>query len=309
MSIQKIEEVNVNYYLIPWTFYYHLSMIGEGLVSSLQLLQDREEIEASKFLKSIKPLDVHFKNLFLSQREVSLFRERYEKLIKKVEEIYKYGRGDEPKDLRSTLDPNDREEFQIQLTILLKDVFSLMTTSSLMATGLRPEEPKDPSNFEICVEPFPLEQNLIVKIGESEWRLKEAFIIGRTDDGYIGIRRFYSMKLEELEDKANDDEQLHKNFPVIYKSKEKLGEDRRAARASRIHVVIFYNTRSSNFWMIDVSSSETIVEIDGRRFKSIGRRTKINLPLLLLPLGKNNKLWIDPQQKLGGPSVEITISS
>ncbi|MBO3832647.1 MAG: hypothetical protein FGF51_04585 [Candidatus Brockarchaeota archaeon] len=284
-------------------FYYHLSEIGKGLISSLLLLRRKGDVRASDFLKKIEPLETHFEGLFLLQKEVTSFRKKYEDLIKELREKYVYGN----KDTRTGLDSNDRERYQIELTKLLECVFSLITTSSLMM-DLEEKYLLNPKDFKIEVIPFP--QSLKVKIGKSEQDLdlNETFIIGRTDDDYIGIREFPStMELKKLVDMAGNDEQI-KYFQVKYKSKERLErQDPFKPTASRIHVIIFYDKNSSRFWMIDISRSETTIEIDGYRFTSIGYRATWNPYPSLIPLGKINKLWIHPQLKRSGPCVEITI--
>ena len=279
-------------YLVPRDFSYNLSEIGRGLVNLLEYILKREkeggEIVASEVLSKLAQIEVHFENFPLLRGEVSSFRARYETMKRIIE---KYS-----DDLQAPLRPNDREELKITLAGLLEYVYMLIAKG--IGTILSP-------STVIYARKFPENLKLKVKIGKEEVTVDRTFVIGRLSGDYIGLRIVpYHMSLKELAEKANSEKEIE-GFPVLLKSQEKVERKEGYPTASRFHVVVFHD--GSCFRVFDISSSETIVEIDGDARKLIGHRANPFMPLLSLPLGESNKIWIDPVKGVKGTPVEITV--
>ena len=280
-------------YLVPRDFSYHLSEISRGLVNLLKYILEREkeggEIAASEVLSKLAPLEVHFENLPLLRGEVSSFRAEYENMKRMVIERYS-------DDLQAPLRPNDREKLKITLAGLLEYVYMLIAKG--IGTILSP-------STVIYARKFPENLKLKVKIGKEEVTVDRTFIIGRLSGDYIGLRIVpYQMSLKELAEKAKSEKEIE-IFPVLLRSQEKVERKEGYPTASRFHVVVFHD--GSCFRVFDISSSETIVEIDGDARKLIGHRANPFMPLLSLPLGESNKIWIDPVKGVKGTPVEITV--
>jgi hypothetical protein len=272
-------------------FSYHLSEIGRGLVNLLEYLLENEDrdIPAGDFLRRLVPIEIHSGNLPLLLREIDLFQKKYEAMKNMVKENYS-------RDIRTPLTSNDRVLIKITLAELLEHAYSLITT------GLG-SLPSPSTNIPAGI--FPKSLRLKVKIGKDETVINKTFAIGRLEEDYIGIRSIpYEMSLRELIEKAENDTEIRR-FPILFKSREKIERKEYWPITSRIHVIIYHD--GHHFRILDISSSETIVEIDGKSRKLIGHRAKPYMPLLSLPLGENNKLWIDPIREATGTPIEITV--
>ncbi|MEM2294564.1 MAG: hypothetical protein QXX41_14940 [Nitrososphaerota archaeon] len=234
-------------------------------------------------------MEIHLKDLPLLRKEVSSFRKKYEAIRDNVKKEYS-------EDFRTPLRTKDLELLKIELVGLLEYVYSLI------ATGL--QSLPNPSTL-IYAKLFPDNLKLKIKIRKEETYINRAFTIGRGDDDCIWIRQVpFRMSLEDLIEKAESASGI-KEFPVFFKSQEKIEREEYKVITSRIHVVIYYD--DSYFRIIDVSNSGTIVEIDGDAQRLVGYRARPYMPLLSLPLGEKNKLWIDPIKGAEGTPIEITI--
>jgi len=277
---------------------YHLSEIIRHAISLLRILE--EEAEASKVLECLSSMDVHSKEI-PPYGQISSFKEHFREMAEYIKNQY-------ISDLRKELTSNDKTFLRLKIVELLE------RAHSLMVTGIGSFQ--NPSKLEIPVIPFPSNFELTVKIGSLEKVINRTFVIGRVGDFFIGLREFpYEMSFEELIDKLAREETL-RDFPVMFSSKVKLEIPQFGTGSSRVHVVVYYDKVSDRFRVLDVSRSFTIVEVDGYGSMLIGARSLPksvlrmlrNLPVLMsLPLGNENKIWIDPLKGRSGTPVEIII--
>ncbi|OYT28591.1 MAG: hypothetical protein B6U95_03875 [Thermofilum sp. ex4484_82] len=277
---------------------YHLSEIIRHAISLLRILE--EEAEASKVLECLSSMDVHSKEI-PPYGQISSFKEHFREMAEYIKNQY-------ISDLRKELTSNDRTFLRLKIVELLE------RAHSLMVTGIGSFQ--NPSKLEIPVIPFPSNFELTVKIGSLEKVINRTFVIGRVGDFFIGLREFpYRMSFEELIDKLAREETL-RDFPVMFSSKVKLEMPQFGTSSSRVHAVVYYDEASDRFRVLDVSRSFTIVEVDGYGSMLIGARSLPksvlrmlrNLPVLMsLPLGNENKIWIDPLKGKSGTPVEIII--
>jgi hypothetical protein len=281
-------------YSIINNFNYRLAEISRHLVILLEALLKPENIMVETVLRHLSLIEVHLENIRSSQEEIKKFQEIYNVLRKNIEEKYE--------DIRTTLSEQDRVRIRIESITLLECILSLMVTGVKSFIGLSDLIPS---------KKFP--KILKVRIGRQEIDMDKTFVIGRVSEkgeDYICIRVFpYNMKLSQLKEIAKNEEKIKSLFTIRLKSEIKL-ESRFGVKASRIHVIIYYDETSQVFRILDASSSETIVEIDGEGHNLIGLRTVpdiLQIPQVVLPLGKNNKIWIDPLLKMRGTPVEIII--
>jgi len=277
---------------------YHLSEIIRHAISLLRILE--EEVEASKVLECLSSMDIHSKEI-PPYGQISSFKEHFREMTEYIKNQY-------ISDLRKELTSNDRTFLRLKIVELLE------CAHSLMVTGIGSFQ--NPSKLEIPVIPFPSNSELRIKIGNLEKVINRTFVIGRVGDFFIGLREFpYRMSFEELIDKLAREETL-RDFPVMFSSKVKLEMPQFGTSSSRVHVVVYYDEASDRFRVLDVSRSFTIVEVDGYGSMLIGARSLPrsvlrmlrNLPVLMsLPLGNENKVWIDPLKGRSGTPVEIII--
>jgi hypothetical protein len=273
-------------------FSYHLSQISRGLVDLLKYVLDlekkREKIVASEVLGKLVQIDVHFQYLPMFRGEVRQFRDTYEELRRLIN-LYS-------EDLQAPLSPDHQQALKIYLAKLLEYVYLLIAKG--LGTFLNP-------STLIRAGKFPENLRLKVKIGEDEVVVDRTFVLGRLSDDYLGLRIVpYQMSLQELVEKAKSDTEIEK-FPVLFKSRVKIERREYYPITSRLHVVVFYDGVCLRIF--DISSSETIIEIDGDARRLIGYRANPYMLPLSLPLGESNKIWIDPVKGVSGEPVELTI--
>jgi hypothetical protein len=266
-------------YLTFMEYYFHLTECFRFAIELQKELLQKEGTKVGKVLECFSGMNAHIEKLPpLSRKEIN---ELEKKVKDRIEHYKEYG------DPRYPLDRKDKGMLQVTVVELMEILHSLQII------GIKSMQ--DPSELKIVpAKKFP--NKIVVKMGEKRVDIDRTFVIGRVSEGdkdHIAIRDFpYEMSFKELMDLV-ESEELDK-FKVRYKSDIEL--ERRFDEflsASKIHLVIWHD--GSCFRMADISRTYTIVEIDGDKRRITGyraHRAYINQPILALPLGKQNKIWI-----------------
>jgi archaellum component FlaC len=258
-------------YLTFMEYYFHLT---ECFRFAIELQKEllKEKTKVGEILGCFSGMNAHIEKLpQLSRKEIN---ELGKKVKDCIEHYKEYG------DPRYPLEPKDKEMLQITVIELMEILHSLQVI------GIKSIQ--DPSELIVPAKKFP--NKIAVKMGEMKRDMDETFVIGRVSEGdkdYIAIRKFpYEMSFKELMGLVESEDK----FKVRYKFDIELKGRFKYLRASRIHLVIWHD--GSCYRMADISRTYTIVDIDGDRRRIAGYRASINQPLLTLPLGKQNKIWI-----------------